>query len=264
LLPSSTGFGPRDETLSQRLSPGALPLPFALQCATDIAAALRDLHEDGRVHGSLDAQSILLTPNGATLLEPANRVRRVTFADDIVAFGAVLYQMVTGHEPLPGRPLPAPSNERAETGPSGIRAATMRLAARCMRVNDPPLKMKLVLAELQPLYTLARQAASGPEEFVDPPPAGPAQPPTRSTDPIAWKNFEVDKTLPDNTRVDEVCPSCGGTYVYLSKPRSRFERFLVWFDMPLHRCHRCYHRYFLVFGVSVSKGALLDDAGKFQ
>ncbi|HEY1338162.1 MAG TPA: hypothetical protein VGF59_11665, partial [Bryobacteraceae bacterium] len=200
LQPSST------ETLSRRLSPGALPLPFALQCAADIAAALRDLHEDGRVHGSLDAQGIVLTPNGATLLEPANRVRRVTFADDVVAFGSVLYQMLTGHEPLPGQAPPSPSNGRVEAGAAGIRAAAMRLAARCMRVNDPPLKMKIVLTDLLPLVALARQDGEPAADLTGPPP--PAQPPPKSSDPLAWRNFEQDKTLPDATRVEEVCPAC--------------------------------------------------------
>jgi hypothetical protein len=132
----------------------------------------------------------------------------------------------------------------------------MRLAARCMRVNDPPLKMKIVLTDLLPLVALARQDGEPAADLTGPPP--PAQPPPKSSDPLAWRNFEQDKTLPDATRVEEVCPACGGTYIYLSKARGRFERFLVWFDIPLHRCHRCYHRYFTVFGVAIGKGALLE------
>jgi len=49
------------------------------------------------------------------------------------------------------------------------------------------------------------------------------------------------------------CPRCDSASVYRSKARSRFEEQLGRWKMPLCRCHRCYHRYFVVAGLKIPK-----------
>ena len=131
------------ETLAQRLEKGALPLEQALQIAIEIADALDKAHRQGIVHRDLKPGNIMLTKAGAKLLDfglaklkPADQVGGLsalptqpadltqegailgTFqymapeqlegqeADartDIFAFGAVVYEMVTGKKAFKGK-----------------------------------------------------------------------------------------------------------------------------------------------------------------
>ena len=131
------------ETLQQRLEKGALPLDQALQVAIEIADALDKAHRQGIVHRDLKPGNIMLTKTGAKLLDfglaklkPAEQAGGLsalptqpadltqagsilgTFqymapeqlegqeADartDIFAFGAVVYEMVTGRKAFKGK-----------------------------------------------------------------------------------------------------------------------------------------------------------------
>ena len=131
------------ETLADRLKKGALPLDQALRYATEIADALDKAHRQGVVHRDLKPGNIMLTKSGAKLLDfglakltgsqtdavesalPTQQ-RSLTAegsilgtfqymtpeqlegkeADsrtDIFAFGAVLYEMVTGRRAFEGK-----------------------------------------------------------------------------------------------------------------------------------------------------------------
>ena len=125
------------ETLAQRLEKGALPLDQALTIAIEIADALDKAHRQGIVHRDLKPGNIMLTEAGAKLLDfgLAKPTAMAMGADsmmptmsegitargsilgtlqcmapeqlegdevdtrtDIFAFGAVVYEMVTGHK----------------------------------------------------------------------------------------------------------------------------------------------------------------------
>jgi len=57
------------ETLAQRLRKGALPVPQALELGAQIAEALDAAHTHGIVHRDLKPSNVMLTPNGAKLLD---------------------------------------------------------------------------------------------------------------------------------------------------------------------------------------------------
>jgi len=131
------------ETLADRLKTGALPLEQALQYAMQIADALDKAHRAGIVHRDLKPGNVMLTKGGAKLLDfglakgggvasgtglsmmpttPAGLTAQGTIlgtfqymapeqlegeqADartDIFAFGAVLYEMLTGKKAFEGK-----------------------------------------------------------------------------------------------------------------------------------------------------------------
>ena len=130
------------ETLAERLAKGALPLDQALKSAIEIASALEIAHRAGIVHRDIKPGNIMLTKSGAKLLDfglaksapmtasanlsvvpttPANLTAQGTIlgtcqymapeqlegheADartDLFAFGAVVYEMVTGRKAFEG------------------------------------------------------------------------------------------------------------------------------------------------------------------
>src|SRR5262249_48105930 len=129
--------------LAERLMKGALPLDQALRYAIQIADALDKAHRAGIVHRDLKPGNIMLTKSGAKLLDfglaktsPAAALssvsilptvhspvtaqgtilgtlqymapeqvegREVDLHSDIFAFGAIVYEMVTGRRAFEGR-----------------------------------------------------------------------------------------------------------------------------------------------------------------
>ena len=154
------------DTLAQRLEKGALPLDRALQVAIEIADALDTAHRQGIVHRDLKPGNIMLTKTGAKLLDfglaklkPSHTApvgvsattqsagltgegailgtlqymapeqlegKEADTRTDIFAFGAVLYEMVTGRKAFEG------------TSQASLIGAILE--------RDPPS-----IAELQPL-----------------------------------------------------------------------------------------------------------------
>jgi len=173
----------REETLASKLADGPLPLPFALHCATGVAAALRELHEVGRVHGEVSPASVVLRPSGAALLPPNGLPREINFRADVAAFGALLYEMLTGGKPPRNGPLAAPEGRVPHAGVPGLRAAATRLAAKCLAPPpEPAPTIQMVVTEVRLLNVLARQFGAP----APPPPPGAPSPDTRRTaNPLA-------------------------------------------------------------------------------
>ena len=126
------------ETLAQRLTRGSLPLPEAVRFGIDIAEGLAAAHAAGVVHRDLKPSNVMLTRTGAKLMDfgiakrnpgPAGadavtqdtvtapgvvigtlsymapeqlEGRGVDARSDLFAFGAVLYEMLTGRRAFPG------------------------------------------------------------------------------------------------------------------------------------------------------------------
>jgi DNA-directed RNA polymerase subunit M/transcription elongation factor TFIIS len=302
----------REEFLASRLAQGPLPLPLALRYATDVAAALRELHQAGRTHGEVSANSVVLRLSGARLLPPNHLARGANSGADVAAFGAVLYMMLTGNKPPRSGLLAAPVERAPHAGPPGLRAAATRLAAKCLAAApDQAPTIQMVVTEVRLLNVLAQQAGaespapptpgpaparqaprkSGPwsewtaaaaqpvekparpapaESFVDGAPTKEFVSAMMSTEPVAGlAPYEGGGDSPDEERADDLddkskiearapspvekCPKCGSREVHESRPRTRFESFVTKFRIPICRCHRCYHRYFVVLRSAFSK-----------
>ena len=194
------------ETLTDRLAKGALPLDHALRTAIEIAGALAAAHRAGIVHRDLKPGNIMLTKAGAKLLDfglakstgpvaagnlsmlpttPPNLTQQGTIlgtfqymapeqlegqdADartDIFAFGAVLYEMLTGRRAFAGKSqasLIGSILKDEPAPPSTVRPITPkaldRIVATCL-AKDPDDRWQTT-RDLQRELTWVSQGHSG-------------------------------------------------------------------------------------------------------
>jgi len=173
------------QTLADRLTKGALPLDQALQYAIQIANGLARAHRHGILHRDLKPGNVMLTPDGAKLLDfglaklrsPAAAAvaalsmlptaeapgtaegtilgtvpymapeqldgREADARSDVFAFGAVLYEMLTGRRAFDGKSpasIMAAILEREPPPVSSLQPVTPpaldRLVKRCL-AKDP-------------------------------------------------------------------------------------------------------------------------------
>jgi hypothetical protein len=128
------------ESLTERMARGRLPLADALRYATQIATSLRDMHLQRLVYGAVSSQLILLGPRGATLRSSGGLTHLGEGRDDVQAFGAVLGEMLRGID-----------------GPEELRVEMGTLATCCQQ--EAP-DMQQVLITLRLLGLRLRQGAA--------------------------------------------------------------------------------------------------------
>jgi hypothetical protein len=127
------------ESLTERMSRGALPVAEALRYAIQVATCLRDLHTQGLVYGAVSSQLILLTPAGAALRTGGSLAQLGDPRHDVAAFGDLLGEMLRNIE-----------------GSEILQIELGRLAILCQM--DAP-DMQQVLITLRLLAVQARQRA---------------------------------------------------------------------------------------------------------
>jgi len=161
-----------DVCLAELPRDGVLPLATALGYATDVATALRELHAEGRAHGEAGPDDVRVGPRGAVLPPPPASSRRGDQRADMVAFGALLFELVTGSKPP--RDLSSVAVPLApRVGSEGLRAAAIRLALRCLgAASDPAPHMQQALMEVRLYSLMARQSDWRVAVAATPPPSG--------------------------------------------------------------------------------------------
>jgi hypothetical protein len=179
---------PGGRNLADLLADGPLPLETALRHATEIALALREMHQDGRAHGSVEPRNVYIRTGGAILVNPERRGYTDPL-DDLAGFGIVLYAMLTGKPPAEELRL-VPAKPPVMKGPAAVRSAATRLAERCLtaeRETAPDLQK--VLTEVRLLHVMSKQfQPDAPNLFAVPPPLPPPSfTPTQSLEVFAGK-----------------------------------------------------------------------------
>jgi len=267
---------------------GPLGLDLCLRYATEIATALREMHQEGRSHGSVNPANVVLRGGSASLL-PADRRGYADPLADLTGFGIVLYAMLTGKKPAGDEFRLVPAKPAILKGPSAVRATAVRLAERCLtaeRETAPDLQK--ILTEVRLLSVMTKQfgaeqlhlhvapppvafpppqplevyAGKAPPIIHPPAPNAPAPPPPAEGEEDTHKpglcSPPTLRARGSHSRPilqDVMCPKCKGFHVRLSRPRTRFERILNLLGMGVHRCHRCFYRYVPFFGRKIVRKA---------
>jgi eukaryotic-like serine/threonine-protein kinase len=279
------------ETLAARIGRGVLPIDQALKLATQIASALDRAHRAGVTHRDVKPSNIMLTRDGVKMLDfglakstpqPGPAEETLTAAlttegtvmgtpqymapeqlegrgsdarSDIFAFGAVLYEMLTGKRAFEGKTMATVVAAILYVDPPPVRSlqpevphALERLVKVCLEKNpdDRWQTARDLLRELQwisepvslqpPVLPKTRRnsgwyvallgfALAAVLGFIDLREAPPARPVVRST-----------LTLPSITRLTSFALSPDGRYLAIAAARDERNQLLLRsLDSPYER-----------------------------
>ena len=195
------------QTLEERLLRGPLPLADVLRVAIELADALDHAHRRGLVHRDLKPANVMLTKTGAKLLDfglsrlqpPTDLTALTTVIEgrapltaegavlgtypymapeqlsgreadtrtDIFAFGAVLYEMVTGERAFAGTTAATVIGAILHTEPPPVSARQSlapalldRMVSRCL-AKDPDNRWQTARDVVLELKWIAEEAAAG-------------------------------------------------------------------------------------------------------
>ena len=167
------------KTLAEKLSEGRLPVAESLRYAMQLADCLGKLHETGKAHGAVTPSNLALAEGGVELLpapESASGAitpytapevvqgRPADARSDIFAFGAILFEMITGRRAFEGDSRVTLSANLTETPAPGSGSPTVdRLVGPCLNKN-PELRsqrMQKIILELKLLSVAVRRSEAG-------------------------------------------------------------------------------------------------------
>ena len=118
------------QDLRSILDDGPLPIARAIRMARDIARELARAHLEGRVHGSLKPSSIVVSPSGAVQITGFGS-DPVDHREDVYAFGALFYEMLTSLPPFAGNSkAPQPPSEMNPHVPRALDAVVLSMLAK--------------------------------------------------------------------------------------------------------------------------------------
>jgi hypothetical protein len=167
-------------SLAKLLGHGPIDKEKALRIARAFADALRRLHDGGVVHGALEPSCVILDQSGASLEHGACANRFTPYSapeqaqgksadvrTDIFAFGAIVYEMLSGRRPFTGKSdeLRTAIQERDPAPLSGVPNGLARLVARCL-MKAPAQRWQRVQSvqmELKMLGVIARRGEQSAE-----------------------------------------------------------------------------------------------------
>jgi dipeptidyl aminopeptidase/acylaminoacyl peptidase len=90
---------PDGKPLSEIIGSEKIPVKRALQIGVQIAEKLEKAHEQGVVHGNLTAEKVVISPEGRVEVREFGG-RAADRQSDILSFGSLLYQLVSGRPAL--------------------------------------------------------------------------------------------------------------------------------------------------------------------
>jgi hypothetical protein len=248
--------------LSAAVDRSALPLAAALGYAIGVAAALRERHGEKPAQTNGRPERVPAGPLGP-VPHPSERASpQAEQGSDIVAFGALLYELMTGSRPL--QDVSQFVRKRVPlVGPDGVRTAATCLAVRCMAGDSQD--MQRILTELRLYSVIARQRSWRPTDSVKVASGDPSHitPPVNLLSEVSKGGPSVPQHPPDLlVSADQTqllpycvgqCPACGNSLIHRSRPRTCFENLLVATGISLKRCDRCLYRYVVILGIVFTK-----------